>query len=46
MRLLDTIGTGAKENGIVDLTKSFPRSGHDTVGGIVMLPRAIDKMRA
>jgi hypothetical protein len=31
---------------IVDLTKGFPRSGHDTVGGIVMLARAIDKMRA
>jgi len=30
----------------VDLTKGFPRSGHDTVGGIVMLARAIDKMRA
>lgn len=30
----------------MDLTKGFPRSGHDTVGGIVMLARAIDKMRA
>jgi hypothetical protein len=36
----------AGEIGIVDLTKGFPRSGYDTVGGIVMLPRAIDKMRA
>lgn len=30
----------------MDLTKDVPRSGHDTVGGIVMLARAIDKMRA
>jgi hypothetical protein len=31
---------------ILDLTKGVPRSGHDTIGGIVMLARAIDKMRA
>ena len=30
----------------MDLTKGVPRSGHDTIGGIVMLARAIDKMRA
>ncbi len=30
----------------MDLTKGVPRSGHDTIGGIMMLSRAIDKMRA
>ena len=30
----------------MDLTKGVPRSGHETVGGIVMVARAIDKMRA
>lgn len=30
----------------LDLTTGVPRSGHDKVGGIVMLARAIDKMRA
>ncbi len=30
----------------MDLTKEPPRSPRDTLGGIVFLPRAIDKMRA
>ncbi len=30
----------------MDLTKSFPRSPRDKLGGIVWLPRLIDKARA
>ncbi|NBT95438.1 MAG: DUF5069 domain-containing protein, partial [Chloroflexi bacterium] len=30
----------------MDLINGVPRSGHDTVGGIVLLARVIDKMRA
>ncbi|HAN14338.1 MAG: DUF5069 domain-containing protein [Proteobacteria bacterium] len=30
----------------MDLINGVPRSGHDTVGGIVLLGRVIDKMRA
>ena len=30
----------------MDLTKGVPRSPYETLGGIVFLPRAIDKMRA
>src|SRR5438874_5331720 len=30
----------------MDLTKDVPRSPYETLGGIVFLPRAIDKMRA
>jgi hypothetical protein len=30
----------------MDLTKAAPRSPYETLGGIVFLPRAIDKMRA
>jgi hypothetical protein len=30
----------------MDLTKGFPRSPYEELGGIVFLPRAIDKMRA
>ena len=30
----------------MDLINGVPRSGHDTVGGIVLLTRLIDKMRA
>jgi hypothetical protein len=30
----------------MDLTQTVPRSPYETLGGIVFLPRAIDKMRA
>jgi hypothetical protein len=30
----------------MDLTKSFPRSGEETLGGYPWLPRCIDKCRA
>src|SRR3954447_11409351 len=38
-------GTGGGERPM-DLTKDVPRSPYETLGGIVFLPRAIDKMRA
>ena len=30
----------------MDLTKQFPRSPYDTIAGIVMMPRTLDKCKA
>jgi hypothetical protein len=35
-----------RETPSVDLTRKVPRSGYESLGGIVFVPRAIDKARA
>jgi len=37
---------GSKNDCAMDLTKNFPRSPREKLGGVAMLPRTIDKARA